>query len=99
MPAPLSKLAYELRNPSGIVVAEGHVKSEFIEVDLATARLTTMGKYTLSIFGYKLPSQTTPAFGDLRMIYRVEVQLMDDLDTNEPNDTLGAAKISLSMGV
>ncbi len=93
MPAALSRLTYTLFDPSGKSIAEGTAMNEFVPVDLATARLSTSGDYTLDIRGYKPPNVTTVTPGDLRMLYTVDVQVMDDLDMQEPNDLITAPKV------
>ena len=92
-PGALSRLTYTLYDPAGISIAEGTVLNEFLAVDLATARLAKMGDYTLDVRGYKPASSTAVVPGDLRMLYTVNVQIMDDLDVNEPNDTITAPKV------
>lgn len=96
-PPPPYRLSYVLKNPSGTPVSEGVVANEFLPVDLATARLSTAGAYTLEIKGYKSTNTTTSIAGDLRVQYTVSVQILDDLDTQEPNDTMAAPKV-VSMG-
>jgi hypothetical protein len=99
MPAALSRLTYTLYDPAGKPVAEGTAMNEFVAVDLATARLATMGDYTLDVRGYKPPASTVPIAGDLRLLYTVDVQILDDLDVNEPNDTIAAPKVvSMAYG-
>ncbi len=93
MPEPPFRVGYTLIDPAGTPVAEGQAKNAFIPVDLATARLVTAGKYTLVITGYKPPNMTSVTPGDLRMIYKVDLQIMDDLDVNEPNDSIAAPKV------
>ncbi len=93
MPAALARITYTLFDPAGKSVAEGTALNEFVPVDLATARLVTMGEYTLDVRGYKPPSSTAVVQGDLRMLYTVDVQIMDDLDVNEPNDTIATPKV------
>lgn len=93
MPAALSRITYTLYDPAGKSVAEGTALNEFVPVDLATARLVTAGDYTLDVRGYRPPSSTAVVQGDLRLLYTVDVQIMDDLDMNEPNDTIAAPKV------
>lgn len=92
-PQALARLSYTLYDSTGKSVAEGSAVNEFVPVDLATARLTSAGDYTLDIRGYKPASSAAVIPGDLRLLYTVDVQFMDDLDTNEPNDTLLAPKV------
>ncbi len=94
MPQARSKITYTLYDPAGISIAEGRALNEFVPVDLATARLSRgAGEYILDVRGYKEPNSTVPVEGDLRMLYTVDVQLLDDLDLNEPNDTILAPKV------
>lgn len=93
-PPPPYRLTYALIDPSGKPVSEGVVANEFLDVDLATARLSTAGAYTVVIQGYRPSSSTVPVPGDLRLKYTVDVQIFDDLDVpNEPNDTLAAPRV------
>jgi hypothetical protein len=100
MPPPPFRLSYVLLDSTNTQVAEGQAPNEYAPVDLATAKLTTAGKYTVVVQGYKPPGMTaTLTPGDLRTLYKLDVQLMDDLDLNEPNDSVGAPKvISLAPG-
>lgn len=92
-PPPDYRLAYVLYDPDGQPISEGQMDNAFQTIDLATARLAPKtGEYRLAIFGYKPPGDTTPVKGDLRVRYEVEVRVLPDLDTNEPNDTITMAK-------
>lgn len=93
MPQALARLAYKLLDSTGKTVAEGQALNEFVAVDLATARLVTPGEYTLDIRGYKPASSTTTVPGDLRLLYTVDLQVMDDLDLQEPNDDVTSPKV------
>ncbi|MBL8918067.1 MAG: hypothetical protein JNJ54_04330 [Myxococcaceae bacterium] len=96
MPPLAYRMAYTLKSPNGTPIAEGVMDNEFLQVDLSTARLTAGdGTYTVELFGYKQPQQMTPALGDLRLKYDVEVSLMPDLDMSEGmagNDTSATAR-------
>ncbi len=92
-PQALARVAYKLFDPTGKPVSEGQALNEFVPVDLATARLLTGGDYTLEIRGYKPSSSTAVIPGDLRLLYTVDVQIMDDLDTQEPNDSVAAPRV------
>jgi len=88
-------LSYTLYDPSMTSIAEGQMDNNFLEVDLATAKLAPMpGTYTLVVQGYRTPSMTGPVKGDIRpeSRYDVTVQVMPDLDTNEPNDLPSQAR-------
>lgn len=94
-PPPPYRLAYTLFNPSNLPVSEGHADNEFIAVNLATARLLPgPGTYTLVIQGYHPPDNTDPVLGDLRVRWDITVKELDDLDANEPNDSLATARIT-----
>lgn len=102
MPPLAYRLAYTLKDPTGRPISEGVMDNEFLQVDLSTARLTAGdGTYTLELFGYKAPQQMTPAPGDLRLKYDVDVRLMPDLDMQEGmtgNDTSTTARpINLAL--
>lgn len=92
-PQALMRLSYTLYDSTGKSISEGTAQNEFVPVDLATARLTTAGDYTLDIRGYKPASSAVTVPGDLRLLYTVDVQFMDDLDMNEPNDSITAPKV------
>ncbi len=92
-PPPPYRLSYTLTDSANVPVSEGVVLNAFLAPDLATARLTKPGAYTLTIKGYQTPGSTTPIPGDLRLIYSVQVRIMDDLDMTEPNDTVAAPKV------
>ncbi len=97
-PPPPFRLAYTLFDPTGKPISEGNVANEFLEVDLATARLSTAaGKYSVAIFGYKSPNTSTSLPGDLRLQYTVAVQVFDDVDATEPNDSVATPRV-LSFG-
>lgn len=99
MPAALLRLSYTLYDSTGKSVSEGTALNEFVPVDLATARLSTMGAYTLDIRGYRPSNSTAIIPGDLRMLYTVDVKILDDLDLNEPNDSIAAPKVvPLALG-
>jgi hypothetical protein len=90
------RMAYTLKDPAGRPIAEGVMDNEFLQIDLSTARLAPAeGTHTLEVFGYKTEQQMTPALGDIRLKYDVEVRVMPDLDMSEGaggNDTSATAK-------
>lgn len=93
-PPPPYKLAYVLLDPAGQPMAEGNMANEFLDIDLSTAQLWNgAGNYSLKVFGYKSSGDMTPVRGDLRLQYNVEVKVMPDIDTQEPNDTVSAARV------
>lgn len=96
MPPLAYRMAYTLKDPMGRPVAEGVMDNQFLQVDLSTARLTAGdGTYTLEVNGYKTAQQMTPAPGDLRLKYDVDVRLMPDLDMSEGstgNDSAATAR-------
>lgn len=58
-----------------------------------TVRVTTGGRYTLAIQGYRDPNgNVTTVPGDLRQQYTVEVVVYPEADAYEPNDTMQAAR-------
>lgn len=93
-PPPAYKLAYTLLDPSDVPVAEGFVANEFNGVDLATVRITNGGRYTLVIQGYRggANSAVTTVPGDLKQQYTIEVLVLPEADSHEPNDTLQTAR-------
>lgn len=98
-PPPPLRLSYVLKDSAGTPVSEGVVNNAFNEVDLATARLAKAGAYTVEVKGYQGPNDPGPIPGDLRQTYTLSVQIFDDLDTQEPNDTFAAPKVvPLSVG-
>ncbi|MHB8875440.1 MAG: cell-cell cohesion protein MtsF [Myxococcaceae bacterium] len=90
MPPTPFRLSYTVLDPTGKAFAEGRMDNEFLAVDLATARITEGGTYTVVVQGYTGVS-TQPVPGDLRLEYTLEVQVMSEADTNEPNDTFDTA--------
>jgi len=98
-PAAPYRLSYTLKDPSGGPISEGFMTNEFLAVDLATARITNGGKYTLIIQGYR-GGANDPAIsipGDLKQQYTVDVLVLPEQDSSEPNDTLQTAK-AVSLG-
>lgn len=93
-PPPTYKLAYTLKDAAGVPVSEGRVTNEFNGVDLATARITTGGEYTLVVEGYHGGANDSVATvpGDLRQQYQVDVQVLPEADSYEPNDTMQTAR-------
>ncbi len=97
-PAPYL-LNYAVLDPDGIKIAEDHVANEFLAPNLATARLAKPGTYTIVIQGYRPPDSTADVPGDLRARFDVDVKLLDDVDPNEPNDTIAQSTVTgLSLG-
>lgn len=96
MPPLAYRMAYTLKDPMGRPVAEGVMDNQFLQVDLSTARLSAGdGTYTLEVYGYKTAQQMTPAPGDLRLKYDVDVRVMPDLDMSESstgNDSAATAR-------
>jgi hypothetical protein len=89
-PAANYRMSYTLFDAAGTPVAEGKMANEFLAVELATARAVNGGSYVLELKGYRAEVlQKVP--GDLRLQYSIEAQLLDELDANEPNDTLQTA--------
>lgn len=92
-PPPPYQLAYTLYDPAGTPISEGHMSNAYLPIDLATARLAPApGAYQLKVQPYHAPNDTTAISGDLRVQYSVEVRVMPDVDTQEPNDTVATAK-------
>ncbi len=92
------KMSYVLADPAGKPIAEGVMDNEFLPIDLATARLSTAGAYTLTVQGYKTPNNPNAIIpGDVDLKYNVEVRIMDDLDMTEPNDTPGQRLVNMSL--
>ncbi len=94
------KLSYGLIDPKGTQISEGVMDNEFLQIDLRTARLATMtGTYKIIVKGYKPDGQTAPVPGDLRLRYDIDVRVIPDLDTREPNDEVATAQtINLTNG-
>lgn len=93
-PTPLfGRLAYELFDPGMQQISTGQMDNDGLPIDLAIANLAAKdGVYTLKVHGYKAPNTTVVVKGDLTLKYDVAVQLLPDLDTNEPNDSFQTAK-------
>src|SRR5215472_8489899 len=92
-------LGYAVFDPDGIKIAEDHVANEFLAPNMATARLAKAGTYTIVIQGWRPPDSTADVPGDLRARFDVNVEVMDDVDANEPNDTIDQSTVrTLSLG-
>lgn len=93
MPPPLYRLSYTLYDPTGTPIAEGVTPNAFLQVDLATAKLVKLpGVYTVVVKGYENdPNDPATVPGDLRQQYTLQIQVMEDLDREEGNDSLAEA--------
>jgi hypothetical protein len=91
-------LSYQLFDPNGVKISEDHVANQFLAPNLATARLSIPGTYVIVIQGYNPPDSTADVPGDLRARFDLDVKIMDDVDANEPNDTLAQAPVR-ALGV
>lgn len=92
-PPPPYRLAYTLYDPGDRPISEGAMDNAFLPIDLKTARLAPMtGTYKVKVSGYREPNSTAVIPGDLRVQYQVSVQLLPDLDTQEPNDGATTAR-------
>src|SRR5215471_1949764 len=87
-------LSYQLIDPNGVKIAEDHVANEFLAPNLATARLSIPGTYTIVIQGYKPSDSTADVPGDLRARFDVDVKILDDVDPYEPNDVIGQSYVT-----
>jgi hypothetical protein len=96
-PAAAYRLSYELRRPDGTNEAEGRVLNATIAADLATARkVKATGTWIVVVQGYRSPTDTGPAPGDLRLQYSLEVRVMDEedpQDVGQGNDTIQNALV------
>lgn len=86
------RLSYTLLSPSGAPVSEGVVQNAVIAADLATARLTDPagGTYTLVVKGYQDANSTGSVAGDPTQQYTLAVQVLPEVDSHEPDDSIGA---------
>ena len=95
-PPPPYRLSYTLFDPSNRPIAEGAMPNEFLTIDLSTARLAPMtGTYRVEVKGFRPAGNTLPIKGDLRVEYRLAVQILPDIDTQEGangNDTVATAR-------
>jgi len=92
-------LGYAVFDPDGIKIAEDHVANEFLAPNMATARLAKAGTYTIVIQGWRPADSTADVPGDLRARFDVNVEVMADVDANEPNDTIDQSTVrALSLG-
>jgi hypothetical protein len=101
LPPAAYRLHYQLFDPDMVPISEGVVSSGFVKVDLATARLLKKpGLYTVRVDGYHVnPTDIVP--GDLRQVYTVFLQVLDDTDMTEPNDNMaesGTHPTTLGLG-
>lgn len=84
-------LSYQLFDQTNTKISEAQALP-LLAADLATARLSNIGgSYRLVVQGFKTsPTQSVP--GDVRFKYTVTIKTLNDLDTNEPNDSITAAQ-------
>ncbi|MHB8877666.1 MAG: cell-cell cohesion protein MtsF, partial [Myxococcaceae bacterium] len=67
LPSANYRMSYTLLDAAQKPVAEGRMDNEFLAVDLATARLTTAGSYTLVLQGYRPSGVTGPIPGNMSL--------------------------------
>lgn len=92
-PPPPFRVSYTLYDPTDNPISEGVMENEFLPIDLSTARLAPMtGTYKVKIQGFKPPNTMTVVKGDLRINYGIEVRILPDIDSQEPNDTVAMAR-------
>ena len=105
---PAYDMSYQVKDPTGTLVYADHVANQYISLDaadggvspLSAALLVTSGEtYTVDVLGYEPSGTGTPAPGDVRSTHTPNVEVMPDLDTNEPNDTLDRATSVTFSGV
>lgn len=95
-PPPPYRLSYTLYNPAGVSVSEGRMDNEFLAIDLATSRVVTTetnGAWRLEVKGYKQENSTAKVGGDLNLKYDVQVRVLPEEDSHEPNDAIAQAKL------
>jgi len=90
-PPPPYRLAYRLLDPAGVPISEDHAANVYLPTNLATARLIRAGTYEIDVFGYKPPDSLDPVPGDITKRWNISVMVLDDLDPNEPNDSIETA--------
>jgi hypothetical protein len=94
-PPPPYLMSYTLFDPADRPIAEGAVQNNFVAINLSTARLLAVsGKYKLKVQGFKDPASMDVVRGDLRIKYDIEVRIIPDLDTLEPNDAISSARVA-----
>ena len=93
-PPPPYRLAYRLLDPAGVPISEDHTANAFLPTNLATARLIRPGTYEIDVFGYHPPDSLDPVPGDITKRWNINVMVLDDLDPNEPNDSLETATLT-----
>lgn len=92
---PPFRLQYVLSGPDGKPIFEDKVANEYLDVNLATARLSpgvaappnSPNQYQVAVSGYVGANSPTVAPGSVDLQYTLEVKVFDEVDTNEPNDT------------
>ncbi len=101
-PFPNYRLEYTLFDPNGVPIANDVMANQLLQIDLATARkVVTPGTWQLKLDGYQSPNgMMTPVPGDLNVQYTVDLEILDELDTNDTpaNDTSATAKV-ITMGL
>ena len=87
------RLMFTLLDPTGRPISQNIASagSESMGTNLATARLAIAGTWKLIVQGYRSNGQTTPVLGDPDQPYTVAIEVLDEQDANEPNDTQAAA--------
>lgn len=76
------RLNYVLKGPAGTVSTD-YSKTPMKDQLVATARISSAGKYELTVNAYKGPKDIADPPGDLTFTYKVSVGLFPDQDTNE----------------
>jgi hypothetical protein len=87
-PPAANQHAYSLYDSTGALVVTDYALSPFLAVNLATARLVANPPYTLKVYAFNPPNATSPAPGDLRQTYTLDLRIMPDVDAQEQGATL-----------
>ncbi|MHB8417921.1 MAG: hypothetical protein ACYDCL_07585 [Myxococcales bacterium] len=82
--------------PSGALVATDHMPNDLLIVNLDAARLVKPGDtYLLEVAGWQDPSSAAPVQGDLRATYRLDLEVLPDVDPCD--DPTNACQVGLSL--
>jgi hypothetical protein len=93
-PPPDYLMSYVLTDPMNNPIGSGVMANNTLTFDLSSAHLIPMvGKYKLQVQGFKAPNSMDVVKGDLRVKYEVEIRLLPDIDSLEPNDSIAAPKV------
>lgn len=96
-PPPPYRISFTLLDKSGTPLVEKHAQFNFQAADLATAWLVQPDTYQVVVQAYHSPNTPGPVPGDLRQQYTLDVRVMDETDSHEPNDA-ASTTVNVTLG-